>query len=127
MVFIKSFTECHVVLVVYLDVSKFITANLPPTLTKSQVNSVRKHLKIQMLNLLKHPGSYDFHENITTVLNDLGVSASEVRATVVVKNLNITSVYILGGRWAFVTPVVSGNTYILPCIWCPTFPLSFAQ
>lgn len=56
------------------------TANLPPTLTKSQVNSVRKHLKIQMLNLLKHPASYDYHENITTVLNDLGVTASEVRS-----------------------------------------------
>lgn len=30
-------------------------ANLPPTLAKSQVNSVRKHLKMQLLSLLKHP------------------------------------------------------------------------
>lgn len=31
-----------------------------------------------MLNLLKHPASYDYHEHITTVLNDLGITASEV-------------------------------------------------
>ncbi|KAK4296500.1 hypothetical protein Pmani_031010 [Petrolisthes manimaculis] len=61
-----------------INALEILHANLPPTLTKSQVNSVRKHLKIQMLNLLKHPASYDFHENITTVLNDLGVTASEV-------------------------------------------------
>ena len=30
-------------------------ANLPPTLAKSQVNSVRKQLKLQLLILLKHP------------------------------------------------------------------------
>ena len=30
-------------------------ANLPPTLAKSQVSSVRKHLKNQLLTLLKHP------------------------------------------------------------------------
>ncbi|KAK7069039.1 hypothetical protein SK128_025268 [Halocaridina rubra] len=61
-----------------INALEILHANLPPTLTKSQVNSVRKHLRIQMLNLLKHPASYDYHENITTVLNDLGVSASEV-------------------------------------------------
>lgn len=61
-----------------INALEILHANLPPTLTKSQVNSVRKHLKIQMLNLLKHPASYDHHENITTVLNDLGVTAAEV-------------------------------------------------
>lgn len=57
---------------------EILHANLPPTLTKSQVNSVRKHLKIQMINLLKHPASYDYHYNITTVLTDLGMSSSEI-------------------------------------------------
>ncbi|XP_047473127.1 symplekin-like isoform X1 [Penaeus chinensis] len=61
-----------------INALEILHANLPPTLTKSQVNSVRKHLKIQMLNLLKHPASYDYHEHITTVLNDLGITASEV-------------------------------------------------
>ncbi|XP_037073989.1 LOW QUALITY PROTEIN: symplekin-like [Pollicipes pollicipes] len=53
-------------------------ANLPPTLSKSQVNSVRKHMKMQLLNLLKHPASYDSHRNICTLLTDLGASQSEV-------------------------------------------------
>lgn len=35
-----------------------------------------------MLNLLKHPASYDYHEHITTVLNDLGITASEVRKNI---------------------------------------------
>jgi hypothetical protein len=53
-------------------------ANLPPTLSKSQVSSVRKHLKMQLLNLLKHPSSVDFHNNITTLLTDLGATYQEV-------------------------------------------------
>ncbi|XP_063228750.1 symplekin isoform X2 [Bacillus rossius redtenbacheri] len=52
--------------------------NLPPTLSKSQVSSVRKHLKIQLLNLLKHPSSVDYHTNITTLLTDLGATYQEV-------------------------------------------------
>ncbi|KAK6625071.1 hypothetical protein RUM43_005362 [Polyplax serrata] len=52
--------------------------NLPPTLSKSQVSSVRKHLKLQLLNLLKLPTSIDFHNNITTLLTDLGATYQEV-------------------------------------------------
>ncbi|XP_021916110.1 symplekin [Zootermopsis nevadensis] len=52
--------------------------NLPPTLSKSQVSSVRKHLKMQLLNLLKHPSSVDYHNNITTLLTDLGATYQEV-------------------------------------------------
>jgi len=52
--------------------------NLPPTLSKSQVSSVRKHLKMQLLNLLKHPSSGDYHSNITTLLTDLGATYQEV-------------------------------------------------
>lgn len=58
----------------------FPAANLPPTLSKSQVNSVRKHMKMQLLNLLKQPASYDSHRNICTLLTDLGASQSEVTA-----------------------------------------------
>ncbi|XP_074640461.1 symplekin-like [Tubulanus polymorphus] len=53
-------------------------ANLPPTLAKSQVSSVRKNLKMQLLLLLKHPMSFSFHAQITTLLTDLGASTSEV-------------------------------------------------
>lgn len=52
--------------------------NLPPTLAKSQVSSVRKNLKIQMMGLLKHPGSVDFLQQISTLLTDLGASSSEI-------------------------------------------------
>ncbi|XP_022085906.1 symplekin-like [Acanthaster planci] len=52
--------------------------NLPPTLAKSQVSSVRKHLKMQLLNLLKHPSSVSLHSNITTLLTDLGASEAEI-------------------------------------------------
>lgn len=55
-----------------------ITVNLPPTLSKSQVSSVRKHLKLQLLNLLRLPASLDFHSNITTLLTDLGATYQEV-------------------------------------------------
>uniref|UniRef100_H2YTL8 Symplekin n=1 Tax=Ciona savignyi TaxID=51511 RepID=H2YTL8_CIOSA len=53
-------------------------ANLPPTLAKTQVTSVRKHLKMQLLNLLRHPGSIEFHPQITNLLYDLGTSSSEI-------------------------------------------------
>ena len=52
--------------------------NLPPTLSKSQVSSVRKNLKMQMLSLLRLPSSLDFQSNITTLLTDLGATQSEV-------------------------------------------------
>ena len=54
--------------------------NLPPTLAKSQVSSVRKNLKMQMLALLRHSASSDFIPQITTLLTDLGATQSEVRA-----------------------------------------------
>lgn len=52
--------------------------NLPPTLTKSQVNSVRKHLKNQLMVLIRLPSCSDFQPNMAILLNDLGVSQSEV-------------------------------------------------
>uniref|UniRef100_A0A2K5K1T3 Symplekin n=1 Tax=Colobus angolensis palliatus TaxID=336983 RepID=A0A2K5K1T3_COLAP len=47
-------------------------ANLPPTLAKSQVSSVRKNLKLHLLSVLKHPASLEFQAQITTLLVDLG-------------------------------------------------------
>lgn len=52
--------------------------NLPPTLAQSQVSSVRKNLKMQLLSLLKHKCAVDYLTNITTLLTDLGASQSEV-------------------------------------------------
>ena len=72
-------------------------ANLPPTLAKSQVSclhpclllarfhllpqvsSVRKHLKNQLLALLRHPTAAEhFFTNMTTLLTDLGAGREEV-------------------------------------------------
>ncbi|RXG54176.1 Symplekin [Armadillidium vulgare] len=61
-----------------IEALEILHANLPPTLTKSQVNSVRKHLKIQLLNLLRHTAAYEYHDNIITILNDLNASSSEI-------------------------------------------------
>lgn len=52
--------------------------NLPPTLANSQVSSVRKSLKMQMLALLRLPASYEYQPQITTLLTDLGATQSEV-------------------------------------------------
>ena len=53
-------------------------ANLPPTLAKSQVSSVRKNLKLHLLSVLRHPSSGDFQPQITTLLVDLGTQQAEI-------------------------------------------------
>ena len=58
---------------------EMLQANLPPTLAKSQVSSVRKHLKNQLLALLRHPTTAEhFFSNMTTLLTDLGAGRDEV-------------------------------------------------
>ncbi|XP_046384169.1 symplekin [Ischnura elegans] len=57
---------------------EMLHTNLPPTLSKSQVSSVRKHLKLQLFNLLKHPASMDYQTNITSLLTDLGATYQEI-------------------------------------------------
>ncbi|CAG9583059.1 unnamed protein product [Danaus chrysippus] len=51
---------------------------LPPTLSQSQVNSVRKHLKMQLLILVKHPSSYDMMPQLTQLLVDIGMTPQEI-------------------------------------------------
>ena len=71
----------------YLFMSKVIQAleslhaNLPPTLSKSQVTSVRKQLKVQLTLLLKHPAAAttsQYQSQVVQLLNDLGTGQSEV-------------------------------------------------
>lgn len=57
---------------------EMLHANLPPTLSKSQVNSVRKHLKLQLLAILKHPASHVRCDNIKSLLLDLGATNQEI-------------------------------------------------
>lgn len=46
--------------------------NLPPTLTTTQVNSVRKKLKTELIGLVKHPAAYDYLDTISPLLTELG-------------------------------------------------------
>ena len=61
---------------------EMLHANLPPTLSKSQVNSVRKHLKLQLLAILKHPASNERISDIKTLLSDLGASPQEIHKVI---------------------------------------------
>ncbi|XP_058118811.1 symplekin [Anopheles coustani] len=61
-----------------IEALKYLHSNLPPTLTNSQVSSVRKNLKMQFLNLLKHPASYEHQATIAQILLDLGASNGEI-------------------------------------------------
>ncbi|KAH8417101.1 hypothetical protein KR222_003259 [Zaprionus bogoriensis] len=56
-----------------------LNSNLPPTLTDSQVSSVRKSLRLQLQTLLKLRGSFEFATTIRNILMDLGASANEIQ------------------------------------------------
>ncbi|XP_046967815.1 symplekin [Vanessa cardui] len=55
---------------------------LPPTLSQSQVNSVRKHLKMQILVLVKHPSSVEMMPQLMQLLSDIGMTPQEINKAV---------------------------------------------
>lgn len=55
-----------------------LNSNLPPTLTDSQISSVRKQIKMQLLNILKQPSSFELQGVIIQILSDVGASHSEI-------------------------------------------------
>ncbi|GFT30810.1 symplekin [Nephila pilipes] len=61
-----------------LQAFESLHANLPPTLSQSQVGSVRKHLKLQLFILVKHPGAVEFHSQISIMLSDLGATPVQI-------------------------------------------------
>ncbi|KAL3281104.1 hypothetical protein HHI36_004328 [Cryptolaemus montrouzieri] len=52
--------------------------NLPPTLSTTQVNSVRKKLKTELTGLIKHPAAYDYVDQINPILLELGFSQNDI-------------------------------------------------
>lgn len=62
-----------------VEAFKQLNANLPPTLTDSQVSSVRKSLKMQLQTLLKNRGAFEFSGTIRGMLVDLGSSSNEIQ------------------------------------------------
>ncbi|KAI3418914.1 hypothetical protein GPALN_008011 [Globodera pallida] len=67
--------------------------NLPPTLGTSQVKSVRKELKMHLLRMLKHPGTFtlhNLHPRMKQLLIELGASQSETqRAMPAISEVNV--------------------------------------
>lgn len=52
---------------------------LPPTLTSSQVNSVKKHIRIQLFNILKATDATDIQTIIVQHLQHLGCTLDEIK------------------------------------------------
>ncbi|CAO1338910.1 unnamed protein product [Diamesa serratosioi] len=65
-----------------IEALKSLHSNLPPTLTNSQVSSVRKNLKMQFMNLLKHPASFEMKSTVISILNDLGSTQIEINRAI---------------------------------------------
>ncbi|KAH1013541.1 hypothetical protein HUJ04_002523 [Dendroctonus ponderosae] len=55
-----------------VDALEQLYNNLPPTLTTTQVSSVKKKLKTELSGLVKHPGAYEQLSRITPLLLELG-------------------------------------------------------
>jgi symplekin len=51
---------------------------MPPTLGKSQVSTVRKQMKLQIIAICKNPCCLDYHAQIVQILTELGTSNNEV-------------------------------------------------
>ena len=63
---------------VVLETYSKLIGNMPPTLGKSQVSTVRKQLKLQLAFMCKNHCCLEFVAQITTILTDLGASNNEV-------------------------------------------------
>ncbi|XP_062501066.1 symplekin-like isoform X2 [Corticium candelabrum] len=53
-------------------------ANMPPTYTKSHVNSVVKNMKTLLLSFLRHSSSVDFHSDLIPLLTEIGCTPNEI-------------------------------------------------
>lgn len=61
-----------------IEALKALLAKLPPTLSASQMHSVRKHLKVQFMNMIRLPSAYPHQSAIQSILADLGATNQEV-------------------------------------------------
>ncbi|XP_060516392.1 symplekin [Cylas formicarius] len=52
--------------------------NLPPTLTTTQVSSVKKKLKTELAALIKHPAAFEYISRLTPLLLDLGYLQQDI-------------------------------------------------
>lgn len=61
---------------------------LPPTLTSSQVNSVKKHIRLQFFNILKITDSVELQTFIVQHLQNLGCTIDEIKKSIPKKEKN---------------------------------------
>lgn len=54
-------------------------STLPPTLSQSQVNSVKKHMKMQVINLIRYTSSLDMIPQLIQLLSDFGMSNTAIK------------------------------------------------
>ena len=80
---------------------EMLHANLPPTLSKSQVNSVRKHLKLQFLVILKHPASHERSDTMKILLADLGATPQEINKVFIFFHIIIRFILFYGNFVGF--------------------------
>lgn len=62
----------------YINIICLFLENPPSSLTQSQLNSVQKNLKLQLLSLLRLPASTEYQQTIGRLLLDIGASNQEV-------------------------------------------------
>uniref|UniRef100_A0A336LMS5 CSON005637 protein n=1 Tax=Culicoides sonorensis TaxID=179676 RepID=A0A336LMS5_CULSO len=64
-----------------IEALKNLHNNLPPTLTNSQVSTVRKHLKMQFLNILKQSFGLEHtvQSELLVILKDLGCNDADLK------------------------------------------------
>ncbi|KAF7266373.1 hypothetical protein GWI33_020398 [Rhynchophorus ferrugineus] len=61
-----------------VDALELLYNNLPPTLTSTQVSSVKKKLKTELSGLVKHPGTFEYVPRLTPLLLELGCSQNDI-------------------------------------------------
>lgn len=61
-----------------IEALRALNNKFPPTLSSSQAASVKKTLKMNFMNLVKQPSSFEFRPVITPILLELGASQNEI-------------------------------------------------
>ncbi|CAF0878916.1 unnamed protein product [Brachionus calyciflorus] len=73
-----------------LETYSKILSNIPPTLGKSQLNAVKKQMKLQIQSICKSSLCVGFVSELTSLLSDLGCSPNEINR-LIPKNISIES------------------------------------
>jgi symplekin len=73
---------------IVLNTYSKLLQNMPPTLGNSQVSTVRKQIKLQIISICKNPYCAEYVKDITKILTDLGASSNEISKILPKANIN---------------------------------------